>query len=183
MFRPLTKNQLYTHSWNMCGFGTSQLLSPMWCFSGLGPLSDTAFAPAYTSRLLWQHCPHLLVFAPMKYIVKDQEVVLQHWPGKGAWTYHLVIPNSRDLLGTWGHIKVSGTIDDYAVQERNLAPRKNEDKMLSQCPHSPAPRQVSLRLSSRHLILGGSQPVERRGRRAGLPGRCQRAGAVSRPQR
>lgn len=67
----------------------------------------------------------------MKYIVQDQEVVIQHWPGKGAWTYHLVIPNSRDLPGTWGHIKVSGTIDDYAVQGRNLAPRKNEDKMLS----------------------------------------------------
>ncbi|MGI4821117.1 MAG: DUF1905 domain-containing protein [Janthinobacterium lividum] len=67
----------------------------------------------------------------MKYIVQDQEVVIQHWPGKGAWTYHLVIPNSRDIPGTWGHIKVSGTIDDYAVQGRNLAPRKNEDKMLS----------------------------------------------------
>lgn len=67
----------------------------------------------------------------MKYIVKDQEIVIQHWLGKGAWTYHLVIPNSRDIPGTWGHIKVSGTIDDYAVQGRNLAPRKNEDKMLS----------------------------------------------------
>jgi len=67
----------------------------------------------------------------MNYIVKDQVVVIQHWPGKGAWTYHLVIPNSRDLPGTWGHLKVSGTLDDYAVQGRNLAPRKNEDKMLS----------------------------------------------------
>jgi citrate lyase gamma subunit len=57
--------------------------------------------------------------------------VIQHWPGKGAWTYHLVIPNSRDIPGTWGHLKVSGTLDDYAVQGRNLAPRKNEDKMLS----------------------------------------------------
>jgi len=67
----------------------------------------------------------------MNYIVKDQELVIHYWPGKGAWTYHLVIPNSRDIPGSWGHIKVSGTIDDYAVQGRNLAPRKNEDKMLS----------------------------------------------------
>lgn len=51
----------------------------------------------------------------MSYIVRDQELVLQHWPGKGAWTYHLIIPNSRDIPGTWGHIKVSGTIDDYTV--------------------------------------------------------------------
>lgn len=67
----------------------------------------------------------------MDYIVKDQELVIQHWPGKGAWTYHLIIPNSRDIPGTWGHIKVSGTIDDYAFQSRNLAPRKNQDKLLS----------------------------------------------------
>ena len=67
----------------------------------------------------------------MNYIVQDQELVIQHWPGKGAWTYHLVIPNSRDIPGTWGHIKVSGTIDDYAFEGRNLAPRTNQDKMLS----------------------------------------------------
>lgn len=67
----------------------------------------------------------------MNYIVQDEDLVIQHWPGKGAWTYHLVIPNSRDIPGTWGHIKVSGTIDGYAFQSRNLAPRKDQDKMLS----------------------------------------------------
>ena len=67
----------------------------------------------------------------MNYIVQDQELVIQHWPGKGAWTYYLVIPNSRDIPGAWGHIKVSGTIDDYAFEARNLAPRTNQDKMLS----------------------------------------------------
>jgi hypothetical protein len=67
----------------------------------------------------------------VNYIVQDQELVIQHWPGKGAWTYHLVIPNSRDIPGAWGHIKVSGTIDDYAFESRNLAPRTNQDKMLS----------------------------------------------------
>lgn len=67
----------------------------------------------------------------MNYIVQDQELVIQHWPGKGAWTYHLVIPNSCDIPGTWGHIKVSGTIDGYAFESRNLAPRTNQDKILS----------------------------------------------------
>ena len=67
----------------------------------------------------------------MSYIVQDQALVIQHWPGKGAWTYHLVIPNSRDIPGTWGAIKASGTIDDYVVEARNLAPRKNQDKLLS----------------------------------------------------
>jgi len=67
----------------------------------------------------------------MEYIVIDQELVIQHWPGKGAWTYHLVIPNSRDIPGTWGRLKVSGTMDGHAFQSRNLAPRKNQDKLLS----------------------------------------------------
>ncbi|WP_217633894.1 DUF1905 domain-containing protein [Hymenobacter psychrophilus] len=83
----------------------------------------------------------------MSYIVRDQELVLQHWPGKGAWTYHLIIPNSRDIPGTWGHIKVSGTIDDYTVESRNLASRKNQDKMLSV---NAAIRQHSRRASWRH---------------------------------
>lgn len=67
----------------------------------------------------------------MNYIVKDQDLVIQHWPGKGAWTYHLLIPNSRDILGTWGNIKVSGTLDDYAFQSKNLAPIKSRDKLLA----------------------------------------------------
>lgn len=67
----------------------------------------------------------------MDYIVQDEEVVLTHWPGKGAWTYHLVIPNSRGIVGTWGNIKVSGTLDDYAFQSKNLAPVKSGDKILA----------------------------------------------------
>ena len=67
----------------------------------------------------------------MNYIVKDQDLVIQHWPGKGAWTYHLLIPNSRDISGTWGNIKVSGTLDGYAFQSKNLAPIKSRDKLLA----------------------------------------------------
>jgi Domain of unknown function (DUF1905) len=67
----------------------------------------------------------------MEYIVQSQELVLEYWPGKGAWTYRLTIPNSQHIPGTWGHIKVSGTIDDYVIQSRNLAPLKSGIKMLS----------------------------------------------------
>lgn len=67
----------------------------------------------------------------MEYLVKDQDLVLEYHPGQGAWTYRLVIPNSRDIPGTWKHIKVSGTLDDYVLTARNLAPRRGLDKMLS----------------------------------------------------
>lgn len=67
----------------------------------------------------------------MDYLVKDQDLVLEYHPGQGAWTYRLVIPNSRDIPGTWKHIKLSGTLDDYVITARNLAPRRGLDKMLS----------------------------------------------------
>ena len=51
--------------------------------------------------------------------------------GKGAWTYHLRIPNSKNIDGKWGDIIVSGFIDNYKIERRNLAPIKGEDKMLS----------------------------------------------------
>lgn len=67
----------------------------------------------------------------MECIVDNQDLVLEYHPGQGAWTYRIVIPNSRDIPGTWKHIKVSGTIDGYEITQRNLAPRRNQDKMLS----------------------------------------------------
>lgn len=67
----------------------------------------------------------------MECIVDDQDLVLEYHPGQGAWTYRIVIPHSRDIPGTWKHIKVSGTIDGYAITKRNLSPRRNLDKMLS----------------------------------------------------
>ena len=67
----------------------------------------------------------------MDYLVKDQDLVLEYHPGQGAWTYRLVIPNSQAIPGTWKHIKVSGTLDDYVITARNLAPRRGLDKMLS----------------------------------------------------
>ncbi|MDI5889059.1 DUF1905 domain-containing protein [Flavobacterium yafengii] len=67
----------------------------------------------------------------MEYIIKDEKLELKHEHGKGAWTYHLRIPNSKHIDGKWGDIKVSGSIDTYKIEARNLASIKGEDKMLS----------------------------------------------------
>lgn len=67
----------------------------------------------------------------MEYLIKNKSLPLIYQPGKGSWTYHLRIPNSKHIKGKWGDIKVSGSIDGYVIENRNLAPIKNEDKMLS----------------------------------------------------
>ena len=67
----------------------------------------------------------------MEYIIKDEKLELKYQSGKGAWTYHLRIPNSKDIQGKWGDIKVSGFIDNFEIEARILAPIKGEDKMLS----------------------------------------------------
>ena len=67
----------------------------------------------------------------MEYIIKDEKLELKYQSGKGAWTYHLLIPNSKNIEGKWGDIKVSGFIDNFKIGARNLAPIKGEDKMLS----------------------------------------------------
>jgi hypothetical protein len=67
----------------------------------------------------------------MEYLIKDEKLELKYQPGKGAWTYHLRIPNSKNIEGKWGDIKVSGFIDNFKIEARNLAPIKGEDKMLS----------------------------------------------------
>ena len=67
----------------------------------------------------------------MEYIIKDQKLELIYQHGKGAWTYHLRIPNSKNIKGKWGDIVVSGFIDNFEISRRQLAPIKGEDKMLS----------------------------------------------------
>ncbi len=64
-------------------------------------------------------------------IIDNQELKLEYKKGFGAWTYHLRIPNTANIEGKWGFLKVSGTIDDYEITSINLAPRKNEDKIIS----------------------------------------------------
>ena len=67
----------------------------------------------------------------MEYLVKDKKLELRYEPGKGAWTYHIQIPNTKHLVGKWGSIKVSGTIDGYKIESINLAKLGDEDKLIS----------------------------------------------------
>jgi hypothetical protein len=67
----------------------------------------------------------------MEYLIKNKKLELKYVPGKGAWTYHLEIPGTKDIKGKWGDMKVSGTIDGYQIEKRNLAPIKGADKIIS----------------------------------------------------
>ncbi len=67
----------------------------------------------------------------MNYIVENEKLMLQYIPGNGAWTYQLIIPNTKDIKGKWGDLKVSGTIDGYEIKNKNLGPVKNSDKKMS----------------------------------------------------
>jgi hypothetical protein len=67
----------------------------------------------------------------MNYIVENEKLILQYIPGNGAWTYQLIIPNTKDIKGKWGDLKVSGTIDGYEIRNKNLGPIKNSDKKMS----------------------------------------------------
>ena len=67
----------------------------------------------------------------MNYIVEKEKLTLQYIPGNGAWTYQLIIPNTKDIKGKWGDLKVSGTIDGYEIKNKNLGPIKNSDKKMS----------------------------------------------------
>ena len=67
----------------------------------------------------------------MNYIVENEKLEIQYIPGNGAWTYQLIIPNTKDIKGKWGDLKVSGKIDDYQIENKNLGPLKNSDKKMS----------------------------------------------------
>lgn len=67
----------------------------------------------------------------MEYLVKDEILELKYQPGKGAWTYHIQIPNTKHIVGKWGSMKVSGTIDNYKIESINLAKLGDEDKLIS----------------------------------------------------
>ena len=67
----------------------------------------------------------------MKYLIKDQKLELKYAPGKGAWTYHIQIPNTKHIVGKWGSLKVSGTIDNYKIDSINLFTITGQDKLIS----------------------------------------------------
>ena len=67
----------------------------------------------------------------MTKIIDNQVIELRYKAGFGAWTYHLRIPGTAGITGKWGFMKVSGTIDGYPIENLNLAPRKDGDKIVS----------------------------------------------------
>ena len=67
----------------------------------------------------------------MNFIIENEKLEIQHIPGNGAWTYHLIIPNTKNIKGKWGDLKVSGKIDNYELKNKNLAPLKSSDKKMS----------------------------------------------------
>ncbi|MBL7760277.1 MAG: DUF1905 domain-containing protein [Sediminibacterium sp.] len=67
----------------------------------------------------------------MRPLIKNKKLELKYVPGKGAWTYHLEIPGTKDIKGKWGDMKVSGNIDGYRIEKRNLAPIRGADKIIS----------------------------------------------------
>ena len=67
----------------------------------------------------------------MEYLVKDEILELKYEHGKGAWTYHIQIPNTKHIVGKWGSMKVAGTIDNYKIESINLAKLGDEDKLIS----------------------------------------------------
>ncbi len=67
----------------------------------------------------------------MNYIVENEKLVIQYIPGNGAWTFQLIIPNTKDIKGKWGDLKVSGKIDNFEIKNKNLGPMKNSNKKLA----------------------------------------------------
>jgi Domain of unknown function (DUF1905) len=67
----------------------------------------------------------------MEYLVKNKKLELKYVPNKGAWTYHIKIPNSKHILGRWGFLKASGTIDNYKIENKNLFTITGQDKLIS----------------------------------------------------
>ena len=67
----------------------------------------------------------------MEYLVKDEILELKYERGKGAWTYHIQIPNTKHIVGKWGSMKVAGTIDNYKIESINLFTITGQDKLIS----------------------------------------------------
>lgn len=65
------------------------------------------------------------------YLIKDQKLELKYQPGKGAWTYHIQIPDTKHIIGKRWSLKVSGFIDDYKLENKNLFSIRGQDKLIS----------------------------------------------------
>ncbi len=67
----------------------------------------------------------------MDYLVKDEKLELRYEAGKGAWTFHIQIPNTKHIVGKWGSLKVAGFIDNYKIEAINLFTISGQDKLIS----------------------------------------------------
>lgn len=67
----------------------------------------------------------------MNFIIENERLEIIYTPGNGAWTYQLIIPNTKNIKGKWGDLKVSGTIDSFEIKNKNLGPMKNSDKKMA----------------------------------------------------
>ena len=67
----------------------------------------------------------------MEYLAKDKKLELKYAPNKGAWTYHIEIPDTKHIVGKWGFLKASGTIDGYKLEDKNLFTISGHDKLMS----------------------------------------------------
>ena len=67
----------------------------------------------------------------MNFIIENEKLEIQYIPGNGAWTYQLIIPNTKNIKGKWGDLKVSGKIDNFEIKNKNLGPMKNSDKKMA----------------------------------------------------
>jgi hypothetical protein len=64
-------------------------------------------------------------------IVDNKELELKYVSGKGAWTYHIEVPDTKQISGPWGSIKVRGTIDGYDFGVMNLMPLRDKNAIMS----------------------------------------------------
>lgn len=67
----------------------------------------------------------------MEYLVKNQELEILYEPGKGAFTYHISLPNTAHIKGRWGFLKASGSVDHFPVKSKNLFTITGRDKMMA----------------------------------------------------
>lgn len=67
----------------------------------------------------------------MKLLVKDEQLSLNYEPGMGAWTFNIKIPGTKRMVIRWGYVKVSGSIDECEIKNKNLADLGEGDKLIT----------------------------------------------------
>lgn len=60
----------------------------------------------------------------------SDEYLLQKMPGKGGWTYAILPPVPKEMVGAFGQVKIKGTIDSYVIKSANLMPMGNGSRFL-----------------------------------------------------